>query len=338
MSMAANTELLKEDLERVANHNPQLLIHRNHVEELFQDTETYITHVVETARVALTLRLDQVPQAESDSIRSACRAVDKALNDIQEFNPSAHGRPSEEADRLKKALPVEFKGLFNGIMPLWLRLVSQTPASLKALEDAVDQAGKSKDNLGRIRGLADAALSKANTAANNAEQIVEKLRDLAKRQTVASFESHFGKLATEHKTQSRLWFAGAVLLGVATAASALILTWALKVTGAITDSGVVQALVARLVLVSVLYLGTIWCMRNYRSHKHMVVVNNHRQAALNAFESLNKAIGDDQHAKAVILLEASRCMFAPTVTGFLGPEENTPSLPIGDVFKGMAPK
>jgi hypothetical protein len=73
--------------------------------------------------------------------------------------------------------------------------------------------------------------------------------------------------------------------------------------------------------------------KNYRTHRHLVVVNQHRQSALRTFEAFIKAASGDDQTKNAVLLEATRCIFAPANTGYLGGEEENPSNRIIEIFK-----
>ena len=65
----------------------------------------------------------------------------------------------------------------------------------------------------------------------------------------------------------------------------------------------------------------------------MNVVNGHRQNALTTFQTFVKAAGDeDKETKNAVLLEATRCIFSPMSTGYLGGDQETPNSSIVEVL------
>ena len=89
----------------------------------------------------------------------------------------------------------------------------------------------------------------------------------------------------------------------------------------------------KIIVISLIYFAAIWASRNYRAHRHLNVVNSHRQNALMTFQTFVKAAGDeDKETKNAVLLEATRCIFSPTSTGYLGGDQETPSSSIVEVL------
>ena len=103
-------------------------------------------------------------------------------------------------------------------------------------------------------------------------------------------------------------------------------------TGTLGDPGTVQRIITKLVIISIFYFAALWASRNYRSHRHLSVVNKHRQSALSTFETFVKAANDDQ-TKNAVLLEATHCIFSPAVSGYLGAEEEGPANRIIEILK-----
>ena len=64
-----------------------------------------------------------------------------------------------------------------------------------------------------------------------------------------------------------------------TALAAIALLILVPVKGAIGDGGVLSNLLARIVVVSILYYATIWAARNYRALRHQRTVNQHRHGS-----------------------------------------------------------
>lgn len=153
------------------------------------------------------------------------------------------------------------------------------------------------------------------------DSIVKAAQDAAAKVGVAHFATKFEEIAKEHDTQAGNWLKATALLGVATAAVAILFLWLLPPLSDIKDAATIQRIITKVVVISVFYFAALWSSRNYRAHRHLAVVNNHRQNALSTFQTFVKAAGDDQQIKNAVLLEATRCIFSPAVTGYLGADE-----------------
>jgi hypothetical protein len=82
--------------------------------------------------------------------------------------------------------------------------------------------------------------------------------------------------------------------------------------------------VARVIVISILSTAILFCVRNYSAARHNFVINRHRQNALSTFETFVKASRDDQ-TKDAVLLQATRSIFTPQVSGYLKTETEAPS-------------
>ena len=87
-------------------------------------------------------------------------------------------------------------------------------------------------------------------------------------------------------------------------------------------AGVIQWASTRVFLLTVAYYVLLLCNRNYRAHRHLAIVNKHRANAIAQFEAFRDA-AHGQEVKNAVLLEATKCIFAPAVTGYLSLEEDS---------------
>ncbi len=83
----------------------------------------------------------------------------------------------------------------------------------------------------------------------------------------------------------------------------------------------VRAAIARVVILSFLFYGAIWAGRMYRAERHLYIVNKHRALALSTFETFVGGV-HEQAIKDAVLLEATRCIFGPSPSGYLGRDED----------------
>src|SRR5262249_25381425 len=98
------------------------------------------------------------------------------------------------------------------------------------------------------------------------------------------------------------------------------------------DVGAIQGIVTRVIVVSIGYYSILWCGKNYKANRHLYIVTKHRQHPHDRFETFIQSATDEGRKNAV-LLETTRCIFKPSVTGFLGGEDENPNNRIVEVLK-----
>lgn len=105
---------------------------------------------------------------------------------------------------------------------------------------------------------------------------------------------------------------------------------------ALTTAQSIQLGLAKLLLFSFLVGGIVWSGRVYRAHRHNYVVNKHRQNALSTFKTFVSST-QDQQTKNAVLLQATQCVFAPQVTGYITQENEASGTPqILEIVRGIS--
>ena len=178
-----------------------------------------------------------------------------------------------------------------------------------------DQAEKDAHN-------ALAGINKAKEDALKAAEIVEQI---ATESSVARFAINFSQRARKHAESANIWLAVSVVLGIL---SLIVSFCILGKEGLGTSS-----LIARIGFVTMFYFITFWCGKNYKVHSHLAVINQHRHDALSTFETFIKSAGN-QDIKDAVLLETTRCIFSPSISGYLSKEPD-PS-PVIELINGVA--
>jgi len=96
----------------------------------------------------------------------------------------------------------------------------------------------------------------------------------------------------------------------------------------------ISDLASRAVFVSLFMYITSIFVRNYRANRNLAVVNEHRKNALETFQVFANA-ATDPTVRAAVLMEATKCIFAPTATGFGGPEEDITPAKLAELGRGF---
>lgn len=147
----------------------------------------------------------------------------------------------------------------------------------------------------------------------------------------------FKNAAAEHATEQKRWLNITAALAGATALI-LLANWgiAYKVGSPSSSIALIQLSVAKVLFFSFLASAVIWSGKVYRSHQHNYVLNKHRQNALETFQLFARG-AEDADTKAMVLLQATKSIFAPQATGFLpGEREADAASPqILEIIRGL---
>src|SRR5690606_29978681 len=87
----------------------------------------------------------------------------------------------------------------------------------------------------------------------------------------------------------------------------------------------IQYVVSKLILLSALTFASVWCGRNYRSHKHNETLNLHRAHALMTFRAFVQGTQDPRVSDAV-LVQAAHAAFTGRPTGYESTSDTTPQV------------
>jgi len=166
---------------------------------------------------------------------------------------------------------------------------------------------------------------------------LDKVRQAAAEAGVAQHAIHFKQEAEAYSKQSNWWLGFTVGLGLLTVAYALYsLGYQLHEVVLSAPTGRLVALaLSRLIAISILSTGIVFCAHNYSATRHNFVINRHRQNALSTFETFVKAARDDQ-TKDAVLVQATRSIFSPQTSGYLKGENEPPQAnQIVEIIRGL---
>jgi hypothetical protein len=203
---------------------------------------------------------------------------------------------------------------------------------------AVDQSAKKVIEAGRQQmetALGD-VLEKAKEAgalAEEAKHALATIKQTSAETSVAVHEKNFDTTAKAHESAAHSWLLGTVgAIGLTLVVAAFLLA-AFPLEGTLDQAITVQRLIARIAPIAFLSTIVFWCARNYRTHRHLHVVNAHRRNALRTFEAFVKGARDDA-TKNAVLLEATRSVFAPVSTGYASGDDDPNPSRIIEILRG----
>jgi hypothetical protein len=265
------------------------------------------------------------------NLTNLARQVFTQFQQIQDF--SVEKNPSN---------PIAVRdGLINQIRDQWSTYFSViTPIIAYSVRRGTDFEGLEREARGsaallnqmvpEMRATREKILAEANLA-------LEKVRQAAAEAGVAEHAIHFQREAESHRKQSFVWLVFAALFAVGIVRYAV---YSLDIqlhdlAQNLPASAWVPIAISRVLIISILSYGLLFCARNYGASRHNFVVNRHRQNALSSFDTFVKASGDPQ-TKDAVLLQATQSIFAPQASGYLKVEgELQPSSQIVEVFRRL---
>lgn len=236
------------------------------------------------------------------------------LKKIPEFDAVAVSSPAQARDAILSQLRSSYEVVLELATPI-LAFASRRDQSTEAI---LEEARTAVGELQRLRKTADdeqVALRK------EMEDILGQARTVAASAGVAEFTKLFADEAAKQDASSQWWLKATVVLAIATLIYTFIAAgtpfgWLALPDKADTAQSI-QLGLAKALIFTVLISAVIWAGRNYRSHRHNHVVNQHRANALGTFQVFAKAAGDDAATKNAVLLQATLAIFSPQPSGYV---------------------
>lgn len=147
-------------------------------------------------------------------------------------------------------------------------------------------------------------------------ELKSKMQDELAKETVSRHKAIFAKQAEKHQQASQIWL---FATGGLVVAFGVIFYWlfsVLKLDG--TEwIGVLQNVFTKGFLLTLIYLVLNRSIKNYTAHKHLEVINRHRQNALDTFDDFVESAGENQETRDAVLLAATNAIFDANQSGYL---------------------
>ena len=291
----------------------------------FQSELPYFRGIIKLVRDLAEADLEMFPPVKLQDLLLTIERVEQQFSRIQQFSVGHHqSNPVQARSQLISEMRAAYDSLFDVAAP-FIAYTARNNIDLARFKQ------ESQELLSDIEQKGTAIISET-------EQVLEKVRSAAQESGVAHHARHFKNEAEQHEKASAKWLTRVVVLAIATAFLAGVNIYLALNATKLGTSQTIQLAVAKVLLFSFFFGAVVWAARVYRSHRHNFVVNQHRQNALTSFETFAKAASDDQ-TKAAVLIEATRCIFSPQVSGYVEPSSaDTASPRIMEVIRDMTGK
>ncbi|MBL6927722.1 MAG: hypothetical protein ISR44_01000 [Rhodospirillales bacterium] len=260
------------------------------------------------------LPMASLSQAHAQNIVNNLTMLRDAINNVMEFTVM-QDTSEQIRNQLASALTEQAKAAWERIAPWIGYLFFQAGDVSEGLKKIAASQGHVDDALEKFLEHADYGQAQIKNA-------VAAAKEAAGTAGVGLFTKDFAKEATNRSTSADMWLGATAVFAIATGLVAFVFGSASKIPEAIP--ALLQYTTMRVVILSLLFTGTIWCARMYKTNKHQQSVNKHRADALQTFQAFVEATTDPAVRDAV-LMETTRSIFTITPSGYLGESDSSPN-------------
>ena len=284
----------------------------------FQSVEEEIDRI---RRVAVRLRacdLDLLPDNKLQECQNFTTAARDLFGRMQSFSPMRSNQaPQMERDNIAQQVRNLYPGAaerLTDVFALSSPTLQETNEEVRLIIDAAKSSANS---------VLEGVQSEATKAQKEVEAVLVAVRQASGYIGIEKQAEVFRNAAAEHAKSRKNWLIATVILAVFTAV-ALVTNWiaVYHLSQPTTALSLAQLSIAKVLIFTFLLSAVIWSGKVYRSHQHNYVLNKHRQNALETFQLFAKG-AEDSDTKSMVLLQATRCIFAPQPTGFLSGDRET---------------
>lgn len=291
----------------------------------FKSALPLFEQLIEMIKEFRSLPLDLLPIQTLNQLQSPVRDLVSCLKRVSEFTLVGQQNAEGQRNSLLQELQSYYDNAFIALTPHLAYL------SLKSAQ-VQETMRRSKELLAETESKSAVLLKDIAQRKTDIDGIVQAAKDAAQKIGVAQFATKFEELSDGHDKQAENWLKATIGLATSTIIAAIVLLVLLPPLTDLSDPATIQRIFTKIIVLSIFYYASLWASNNYRSHRHLSVVNKHRQSALSTFETFVNAAAD-QETKNAVLLEATHCIFSPAVSGYLGADEDNPSNRIIEVLK-----
>ena len=252
-------------------------------------------------------RIDILPTPELTKVQAAAASLTGLIDKVRGFSVES-GNPGDVCQSIKNEILGAYDGIVNPLL---------VPLSFTAVQ-STDYASREREAEGhgaRLKTEHDKMIVFIEDVKKGAQRALEAVQEQAAQAGVATNAQVFNKEAEDRAASARSWMTATIYLTSITAAAALGgLVLAFYWTPD-SPAAAIHFVASKLILLSALTVATVWCARNYRSHKHNETLNRHRAHALMTFKAFVEGTSD-VHVKDAVLVEAAQAAFSGRTTGY----------------------
>lgn len=261
---------------------------------------------------------------EVEAWKASALALLDTFQKVKDFDPANVENPGSARDESGNAITARFNNLKATTSPqLPYLILKREPVDFKLLKKAAESTA----------GDIDSKRQEADRMLDEMRQILRSSQTAVAQVGVDTHSVDFSSVAEEHERYARYWLRATVAMisGALLAPLFFILYFPLDPNAPQIVN--IQIGLAKITVVFVLFFLISLFLKNYRTHRHLYVINKHRETSLRTFQTFVKGAGEDEQTKLHILMEAARTVFSPVSTGYMPSEDDSPTNRVVEILK-----
>ncbi|WP_031555313.1 hypothetical protein [Parvularcula oceani] len=304
-------EGVRESLERVQTFDPEMLPQKDRLSKSFRFDEA-----VEPAKklVALFKKLpaEILPELADQQLKQvgdSANAVYNTFEQIISFDETQANSLQARASIITN-ITSQYQTTFNAIYPIVSYAMARTV-------DFSSLAHQGQAAIQSIRDQTSAIQKELESTSEEAEKILEEVREAAAEQGVSQQASYFASEANRHAELATKWRDVTWWTSGALALYSFIMLFSHSIPFLAANSvyGAIQFTTSKFLFAFVLGYLVFLSARNFLSHRHNQIVNTHRQNALMTYRTLVDA-GGTPEARDSVLSFAAAAIYQLHDTGY----------------------
>ena len=323
---------LRTSLDSVLNIQPESLVREEELGKQlnFKQGLTYFIRIHKLFKELSECIFDDVPYRTLRTLTNHTNEVLGSLNAIRGFSIDQSSNPTAQRNSFLKGP----QDVWEKITPDIKEYIAYAHPRVKEMGGLVQQAegaiAKVKEKEAELGAQADKILKGMQDSEAAVRATVAKVG-------VGHHAINFEEEAKSHRRQAYYWLAAAALFagGIVGYAIYYLPTQLGEDSGGVLTARLVQLILSRVIVVSILSFGLVFCGRQYAASRHNFVVNRHRQNALRSFETFASA-AIEPATKDSVLIQATRAIFDPQASGYSkGDQGPQPSSHLTEIVRGV---
>lgn len=308
---------VRDSLERVQAFDPESLTRRDELGALnFLSAVQPAREIISLFQRINPLSLSLFPRPQLEQIQSLSDASFSIFKSMVDFDPEKSGNASGERAALLEQIKSQPESISSG---LWHHIAF-------AVATTLDPTAVQQQMRAAMQSFADeksSAINEIEQLKAQADEVLTRVRDAAAEQGVSQQAQHFRTVAGEHGDESDTWLKYSLISGAVTLGFAAISSISYKIPWLKPVNGieVAQLVTSKVLIFAVLSYASFVCVRNFLSHKHNKVVNDHRQNSLLTYTAFVDA-APSAASREIVLAHAAASVFTPQETGYVKQEES----------------
>lgn len=296
----------------------------------FKEAVPFFEEMLDLCKQLSQRDLSRLTVSQLNAITGACTKLSSLIMQVKDFTLNQN-TPGDVCKRIIIAVDNAYDEVMN---PLLL------PLAFTATQ-ATDYAKIEREAKGyhaTMKAEAESLSEFIAGARKEADSALAAVKEQAAEAGVSTNAQIFAGDASKHYDLAQKWLKATIWVASGTFIAAVGTLITAFVYQPENLAAAIQYIVAKVLVLSTLSFGVLWCARNYRSQKHNETLNKHRANALMTFRAFVEGTSDDR-IKDAILLQAAQAAFSGRPTGFDAPEKDSQTInPVVEVLGKTLPK